>query len=319
MNVRRVYEWAVPTLAVLSVPLLSLLYADRIPDPMAIHWGADGQPDGSGPVWVDAVLTTTVTAFLGLGPLVALRAVRNRDLVRILVASAHGIAVFMAGLHWATLLHNAGAQRWQDASGFGPGSFAAVAGVSLLSAGLGWVAAGDRPEAEVPTREPAEVAIAHGEDVVWSGRAAGRLVVAVSLGAAVGAAAILLTVPGISGVVLAAGTAALVAAIGLTLTSARVVIGPRGVRASLGALGWPRHRVALDEVTGVDVIEVEPAAFGGWGYRVIPGARALIVRRGEGLRVRRADAPDLVVTVDDARTGAGVLLAHLRQHDPTRA
>jgi hypothetical protein len=35
----------------------------------------------------------------------------------------------------------------------------------------------------------------------------------------------------------------------------------------------------------------------------------VVVRHGEALRLRRAGKPDLVVTVDDAETGAGLVNA----------
>ena len=81
--------------------------------------------------------------------------------------------------------------------------------------------------------------------------------------------------------------------------------------ARFGPLGGFRSRVPLDEVARVTAEVVEPLAYGGWGYRIIPGVRAVIVRQGPGLRVDRIDGPSLVVTVDDAGVAAGVLRAHL--------
>jgi hypothetical protein len=49
---------------------------------------------------------------------------------------------------------------------------------------------------------------------------------------------------------------------------------------------------------------------------MVPGARAVVVRSGEGLRLIRHDGRAFVVTVDDAAIAAGVLLAHL-EPDPT--
>jgi hypothetical protein len=48
--------------------------------------------------------------------------------------------------------------------------------------------------------------------------------------------------------------------------------------------------------------------FGGWGYRVgTDGTVGIVVRTGEGLRIRRTGDRSLVVTVDDAATGAALL------------
>ena len=54
-------------------------------------------------------------------------------------------------------------------------------------------------------------------------------------------------------------------------------------------------------------------SYGGWGYRVRPGVRAIVIRGGEGLRIGRTNKADLVVTVDDAATGAGLVNALLQR------
>jgi hypothetical protein len=94
-------------------------------------------------------------------------------------------------------------------------------------------------------------------------------------------------------------------------TSITVAAGPAGLRVRFGPLGWPVVRVPLGMVERVTVEDVEPLDYGGWGYRALPGVRAVVIRRGVGLRVERTGRPDLVVTVDDAATAAGVLAAHL--------
>jgi hypothetical protein len=94
-------------------------------------------------------------------------------------------------------------------------------------------------------------------------------------------------------------------------TSITVAVGPTGLKVRFGPLGWPVIRVPLDAVEDVSVEDVEPLAHGGWGYRVTPGVRAVVIRRGVGLRVTRTGRPDLVVTIDDEARAAGVLVAHL--------
>jgi hypothetical protein len=71
----------------------------------------------------------------------------------------------------------------------------------------------------------------------------------------------------------------------------------------------PRTEVPLDEVESAEVIDVQPfAQFGGWGYRIAASGRVgIVVRRGEGILVHRTGGRQLVVTVDDAATGAALL------------
>jgi hypothetical protein len=50
--------------------------------------------------------------------------------------------------------------------------------------------------------------------------------------------------------------------------------------------------------------------FGGFGLRWGPGRRlGIITRGGEALEVQRRDGRTVVVTVDDAATAAGLLMA----------
>ena len=50
-------------------------------------------------------------------------------------------------------------------------------------------------------------------------------------------------------------------------------------------------------------------AFGGWGWRRVPGALGVVLRNGEALRVERKQGHALVVTVEDAATAAALVNA----------
>ncbi len=91
--------------------------------------------------------------------------------------------------------------------------------------------------------------------------------------------------------------------------SARVVVDRRGLTVALGLLGRPRVHVPAEDVEAVTVADVSPAQFGGWGYRVVPGGRGVIIRSGQALVVTRRSGQRFTVTVDDAETAAGLLSA----------
>lgn len=64
----------------------------------------------------------------------------------------------------------------------------------------------------------------------------------------------------------------------------------------------PRH---IAEAT---VEHVQPMRYGGWGYRGSgTRCRAIIVRRGDGLRLEMNDGRSLIVTVDHADEAAGLV------------
>lgn len=77
--------------------------------------------------------------------------------------------------------------------------------------------------------------------------------------------------------------------------------------------GWPTHRIPWERVHSVDVIDVRPMQWGGWGFRVKPVRRtqALVLRAGPGLRINLDGERVFVVTVDDARRGLDAIRAVL--------
>jgi len=285
-------ELVLPTLAVAVATLEPLRLRPRLPDPV-----------------LDAALMVVVTALVALLPLLA-AARADRRAARLLVAIGHGSAAFFVLLRVATLERNLDAATWSDA---GTLTFLDIGSMALLAApvaAVGWWLGGRRPERARVVRAPAQFVLPADAAVAWVGRQrwpVGRvlgpsLVVA---GAVIAGARI---TPDGTAIAAAAALAGLLVS---GLTSIVVAVGPAGLRVRFGPLGWPSVRVGLSEMVGVTLEDVEPMAYGGWGYRVLPGVRAIVIRRGEGIRVSRIGRPDLVVTVDDAATAGAVLAAHL--------
>jgi hypothetical protein len=80
-----------------------------------------------------------------------------------------------------------------------------------------------------------------------------------------------------------------------------------------GPFGLPRRVVDLTDVADASAIMVEPAQWGGWGYRWNPraDATAAVIRKGPGIQLELKDGRRYVVTVDDAVTGAQLTSAAL--------
>lgn len=301
-------ELLVPLAAVALAVALPFAYADVVPDPVASHWGLGGVPDGSLPRVVDHVLLAVVTLLIALGPLVA-AAHADRSSARLLVGLAHGGGTMLALLRWWSLEANAGAASWRAAGALTGGRVVVALVVAVPVGVLGaWLARG-RPDHPPTTRTVVPADLAPDDRIVWVGRqTAGPALVLPAAAVVVGAVAAA-AVPGPALVVVPAlGVAALALA---TFARVAVAVSERGVDVRLGPLAWPRLRVRLGDVTTVGVEHVEPMSFGGWGYRMVPGARAVVVRRGEGLRIGRRGRADLVVTVDGADDAAAVLGALL--------
>lgn len=308
---RRAVELAIPLVAIVVTVVAPLLVWSRLPDPMASHWSWSGVPDQALPRLAELVLISLVTVAIGLGPLLAARTPMPRVHARALVATATGGGVLFAALRVLTVQANLDVTRWQDADPLTVGAGLGVLVAGVVAGAVGAWLAGDRPDLAVVTTSPSDVEVAPGEAVVWSGGASGRTAVALPCGLLVASAIGAWLVPGEARVAVLVVLPVLAVAATL-LGQARVTVGPRGLTVALGWFGWPRLRVPLDHVRDVAVEDVQPANYGGWGLRQVPGTTAVVIRRGPGLRVTRTNGRTFVVTVDDAATAAGVLLAHQR-------
>lgn len=302
-------ELAVPVLATLVAVALPLLAWSELPDPVAIHWGLDGRPDGSASLVVDVVLMAVLIGLVALLPLVAvLRG--DRATARTMLALSHGMGAFLAVLRWRTVELNRGVDVWTEAGSLTLLDIALLLVAAAPFALLGWWLGGKHPELPQSLHTVAPLPLPADGQLVWVGRQSWS--VARVLGPALVAVGGLVTAVRVAPETLILGaTLMLVGVLLWSATSIAVAAGPAGLKVRFGPLGWPAVRVALADVERVEVVDVEPLAYGGWGYRIVPGVRAVVIRRGVGLRIGRRARPDLIVTVDDAATAAGVLAAHL--------
>lgn len=297
---------ALPGALVALASLPPLLLAPRLPDPLATHWaGASGRPDAALPLALYAALNL---AFAGVPAALAAYLARRREAAPGEIAPGVGIATFLAavpaGLTCAVVGANLDVTSWREAA-LGPlPVLAALAGALALA----WLAA--RAARRLETRVPAapvapSAGLRAGERAVWIGRARGRWALPLAgLLIASGVALALLAHVwiGAFGVLLSAAA--------LPFTSLRVRADRHGVELRYGAFGWPRSRIALSEIRRAGALELAPLQWGGWGYR---GSRrlfrkaAVVLRAGPALRLDLVDDTQLVVTMDDAESGAGLL------------
>jgi hypothetical protein len=286
-----------PALLLGAVVLPMVLYWGDLPNPMAVHWGISGSPDGSLPPFV--LLLVLGGGYVAVWWSVLQMILRAPGETASFTARLYGIGGLLAGVQWLAVIANRGASGWGDADPIGWTGLVAVPACAALLAGVGWLLAGGRAarpprsEVEVPT-----LAVEHPEHMVWSGRARSPIVILIGLALIVGG----LAVWGWSTLGLA-----IIGLLVLTFSEVRVTIGSGGAVIGLGWLGFPSWTVPMAEISGASVERLLPLAYGGWGYRIRPGSRAVVVRGGDALRLRREAKADLVVTVDDAGTGAGLV------------
>ncbi|MDF1488576.1 DUF1648 domain-containing protein [Tessaracoccus caeni] len=293
--------------------LLIWLARNDLPSQIAVHWGADGRPDGFAGFW-EMFITNAVMMFVfplllwGLG-----LAVRQE---RPMGAIAPGLSAFLGVLFTGSTL----AQRDMN-----PGEEAGVTGLIWIGvlAGLAvglllwfllrrkpddYAVASGAPGADVPT-----LRVSPTTRVAWTGYT--RVTGWIWLFAGI-ALAPMLVVSAVFAVNRSWSDAALMLLLGvalslfvLTASYARVTIDVRGVRVSgAGVIRWVN--VPLANIQAAEVTTVDPVGdFGGYGRRVALGGEreGMVTSKGQAILIERADERPMVVTIDDARRAAATL------------
>lgn len=294
---------------------IQLIVLPSLPDPVAIHWGISGEPNGFGPVWITPVLTVAIGMGLPLlMSLSALSGMRRGDrgfVYRLLGAVALGLSALMGVLGAWTMVVQSGVETAAD----GPTIFVPLAVsvvVALLAGVIGWALQPHepwQPSAVIPTET---MPLAPGERAVWLQRVSIARSGAIVL---IGALVLMIVISVITVTVTAdplamwiiIGATALVAALVVTTVAFHVRVDDEGLAIN-SVVGWPRVHVPLDDIASAAVVQVNPMGqFGGWGLRWGPAGFGVVLRTGEGIEVRRRSGKTLTVTVDDAATGAALL------------
>lgn len=302
----------VPAVIALGGALLIVLALPDLPDPVAIHWGASGAPDGFGPAWPSLLLLVVLVLAYSAFALVAARGKGLSIVQRLVVATSPFLSVLLT----VTLAGSLWMQRGLDDAAAAPGVELLLLGGTLggLALGVGaWFVLPAATPLDDTRVTPETLPLGATERAVWMQRMEPSGVLAVF---AVGTLA-LVTVVGVVSLALSAplpvtlvyGALLLVIALLVAATLFwRVRVTEEGLEVR-SAVGIPRFRIPLADVESASLVEVEPVRdFGGWGLRWGgPGRFGVVTRRGDGVEVRRRSGRVFVVTVDDARTGAALL------------
>ncbi len=297
----------VPAVLTAVTVLVALGWRDRLPDPVASHWGPDGVDGSSSLVGLLLPLVGMNLAFaLGLwaiGFFWGYAAMTRRFAVGVAVWTS----TFVDGLLVAMLAAQLDVPAAAQARDLGGWLALAIAGALVVGALAAWASPGDARLAatgQVPDAAP-RLPLPETEQASWVQHLrAGR---PVWIGVAVVAFAAVMTLVTRSwwfGLALVATLLPLLVAV----TEWTVSVDRRGLVAR-SRLPRPRVMVPLEEVEEAVVVHVNPLReFGGWGIRTGVGGRVgVIMRGGEAIEVVRTGGRRVVVTVDDAATGAALL------------
>ncbi|WP_030261969.1 hypothetical protein [Streptomyces sp. NRRL B-24484] len=301
-----------PTAAAGALLLVYARLRPRLPEPLAVHFSADGA-DGTLPAWRFLAAALGLIALTGVAlARPALAGGLPARARRALIAGGWAAAALLGSLCCAVLAAGAHTARAADARL--SGTAVAVCGCgAVLAAAVGLLLGGTvvRPGPAGRTAPPAPVPVelAEGEAVSWS-RTVGSPLLR-TLGPALLALTAVLLVAG-------AGAGALpVALIGATATATgrvRVTVDRHGLAVRLPFARRPWMQLPLERIAAADCREVRwTGVFGDEGYRSGPGRSGLVLRPGEAVAVLLTDGREFVVSVPDAATAAGLLTALVRR------
>lgn len=329
-NSRYVVRWAVALGVVAPAVLSGLSYAlqaawwDSLPTVVPHHWNASGAPDAFGSRASFPIATTVIAvalpALMMIFALPGLLRGRRGPTYRLLTAFALGVAVLGSVLTTGnTWLH-----RGVTEGGPWPSTTPVSVGALVAGAVLGTLAFFAQPRQDVTRPDihtPAGLNLGEQERAVWMQTTTiplwGRALLTVASGAFLaGAVGLLASGNATAGVPMVIALVVVILSAAMA-TAFRVRVDQRGITV-VSTVGWPRFTVPAIDVESVAVVGVDGLGeFGGFGIRSAAGATGIIMRNGEALEVTRRGGRRLVITVDDADTGAALLMAFAKRAGAT--
>lgn len=295
----------VPVIAVAAALVLA-----ELPDPVPSHWNIHGEVDRTMARTAFSVLTLVLCGGAALAGFGFARGERPRFAIEACTFAAYltgGLAVMTA-----VIASGAATAEEVELPALGLILVLGTALVAPVVVGVIWprsepVAAADGPAAELPRLD-----IGVNERVVYVEQMTSRGFALLAIASALIGVIVAVTVDLVIGAGLLAVTVA-----GLVLQRAVVRIDASGFRLGFGP--WLRVRIPLADIRQAAPAQLSPMEWGGWGYRVRPGRRALILRGGPGLVLDLTNESRFAVTLDDPDQAAAVLnglLARSRHGSP---
>lgn len=284
-------SWLVACLTVFLVAFAAL------PDPVAIHWNPAGVADGSAPLWMVPVSAVALLLLgFALTPVFSVGREPSMEAFA-LIGMSGGLATAVVGV---TTSANHGLADWAQADEIGLVAIFVLFGLPALGL-VGGIILGRHwyPIKTIPRRIGLDdvIDVEPGERVSWVGRARVKGVALMTFTVAV---LLLFALPE-----LPLWVFVLTAGVGVVFSQVEAHVTNDGVRVRLG--GIPVRRFPLREISSAVTIDVDPAGFGGRGWKALPDKTALILRSGEALALTFSDGHQFVITVDDAPTGSALL------------
>lgn len=297
---------ALPAFLLVAALLPLWLFRARLPEPLATHWSMRGQPNGAMPLATFLLLIAVLTGIAAAGTYVlAHRRRAGRGEISGLMAVTACMGGMIAMTSWKVTAANLDVLTWKQADPLG---FSFMLLSLVASIALGIIAARLSRALEttslVDAADIPSAGLAPGARAMWVGTARTTWATPVAIVFFALALLVQLWIPAVGLIHVAIGLVCLL------FTSIRVTIDRSGLRIAYGLFGWPVQRVPLAQIRQASTLQVHPMEWGGWGYRGslrVMRRAAVVLRAGEGMRLELAGERTLVITVDGAQQGAGLV------------
>lgn len=291
------------------------LWRDKMPVVIASHWSGTGKPDG---FTESGVMITVSLLVTGLPAVIGLVAALVGSLRPALLRGILGFAGMVSGMWAGAWLISAGLTvRAGTAENAVLGWWLAALFASFLFGAVPYFLA---PKPKFTSqRFHSRMPLGDQESGAWSRTITSKVLLWLPVGLLVFMG--LIFIPAFmegdpSAIWISVVTMGLSAVVVAMIAHMQVTVDWRGLRivSTLGHIQL--KRIPLEQIVSVEVTEIRPAEWGGWGYRVMPGRSAVVMGAGPGLIIATTAGKQFAVTVGDPGTAASLLLAlRDRKHD----
>jgi len=311
---------AIPVVVVAVSVALQLTWWGELPDQVATHWNAAGEPDAFGSAST-MLISTVVLGLLMPAATVAVtlpslrRGVRG-IIFRFLGAFSAWMAVFGAVLSLLLTEQQRGIADGAHAPNPGVAILAAL-GAGLIVGLCAWLYQPHQEGAAPHTFTATDTVLSGEQRGAWVSTAAMsknfKLVLLANALALAAVAVLVWVTSGMATGLIIVGAMVLLIVVTSAMVAFTVRIDARGVSV-VSAVGFPRLHVPLSEIESVGTTTVNSLAdFGGFGIRMVPGGTGVVLRNGEALQVVRTTGRRFVVTMDNAETAAALLNTYVQR------
>lgn len=298
-----------------------LTWQERLPADLPTHWGSSGPADAatSAPVFFGWLLGAAgVTALLG--SVLVLVPLSGRWVRRAIGAAAGAVAAFVLSMWLGSTVPSL------DVTDPFTVELGAWVLVTFLAPCYGLIPLFLLPPGDSPPVEPQETAkveplvLTDSQAVAWSrtmssGLFIGTTILMVALGV------LLFAPPIVRDGFTAVGWTLIPYCAAVLLVAVfcayRVSADWRGLRVTSLLFGIPLKRIAPDQIAQVEAAVLEPTQWGGWGYRIMPGRSAIILRNGPGMVITQRNEKQFSISLDRPEEPASILLGLIAPARPS--